>query len=185
MNIKNMKITFLGTGTSQGIPVIASSHPVCKSVNPKDKRLRVSILLSWDSYNFVIDCGPDFRQQMLRENCTKIDGILLTHEHSDHTAGLDDIRPLYFTQGNMPFYAHKRVFKYLYKRYSYIFDTENKYPGTPSIEEIEISKGKVFIIGGKKVIPVEAFHSELPILGFRIEDFTYLTNVKTIAEEEI
>ena len=185
MNIKNMKITFLGTGTSQGIPVIASSHPVCKSVNPKDKRLRVSILLSWDSYNFVIDCGPDFRQQMLRENCTKIDGILLTHEHSDHTAGLDDIRPLYFMQGNMPFYAHKRVFKYLYKRYSYIFETENKYPGTPSIEEIDISKEKTFMIGGKKVIPVEAFHSEIPILGFRIEDFTYLTDVKTITEEEI
>jgi len=180
-----MKITFLGTGTSQGIPVIGSSHPVCLSKNPKDKRLRVSVLLSWDSYNFAIDCGPDFRQQMLRENCTKIDGILLTHEHSDHTAGVDDIRPLYFKQGNMPFFAHQRVFEYLYKRYSYIFETENKYPGAPTIEEIEISKDKSFIIGGKAVVPIEVLHSELPVLGFRIEDFTYLTDVKTIAEEEI
>ncbi len=180
-----MKITFLGTGTSQGIPVIGSSHPVCKSENPKDKRLRVSVLLSWDSYTYVIDCGPDFRQQMLRENCTKIDGILLSHEHSDHTAGLDDIRPFYFRQGNMPFYAHKRVFEYLYKRYSYIFETENKYPGTPTIDEIEISKEKTFSIGGKTVIPIEVLHGQLPVLGFRIDDFTYLTDVKTIAEEEI
>ena len=179
-----MKITFLGTGTSQGIPVIGSSHPVCLSENPKDKRLRVSVLLSWDSYNYVIDCGPDFRQQMLRENCSKVDGILLTHEHSDHTAGIDDIRPLYFRQGHMPFYAHRRVFESLYKRYSYIFETENKYPGAPTIDEIEIAKDKAFIIGGKTVIPIEVLHSELPVLGFRIEDFTYLTDVKTISEEE-
>jgi len=180
-----MKITFLGTGTSQGIPVIGSTHPVCKSDNPKDKRLRVSVLLSWDSFNFVIDCGPDFRQQMLRENCKKVDGILLTHEHSDHTAGVDDIRPYYFMQGNFPFYAHKRVFQYLYKRYSYIFETENKYPGTPAIDEVEISKDQPFIIGGKTVVPIEAYHSKLPILGFRIDNFTYLTDVKTIADAEI
>lgn len=180
-----MKITFLGTGTSQGIPVIGSSHPVCLSQNPKDKRLRVSVLLSWDSYNYVIDCGPDFRQQMLRENCSKVDGILLTHEHSDHTAGIDDIRPLYFRQGHMPFYAHQRVFESLYKRYSYIFETENKYPGAPTINEIEISKDKPFIIGGKTAIPIEVLHSELPVLGFRIDGFTYLTDVKTISEEEI
>lgn len=180
-----MKITFLGTGTSQGIPVIASDHPVCKSDNPKDKRLRVSILISWDTFNFVIDCGPDFRQQMLRENCSKVDGVLLTHEHSDHTAGLDDIRPYYFKQGDFPFYAHKRVFKYLYNRYSYIFETENKYPGTPTINEIEISKEKSFKIGGKTVTPIEVMHSYLPVLGFRIDNFTYLTDVKTIAEEEL
>ncbi|MBE9489510.1 MAG: MBL fold metallo-hydrolase [Bacteroidetes bacterium] len=180
-----MKITFLGTGTSQGIPVIGSSHPVCKSDNPKDKRLRVSVMLSWDAYTYVIDCGPDFRQQMLRENCTKVDGILLTHEHSDHTAGLDDIRPFYFMQGDFPFYAHKRVFKYLYKRYSYIFETENKYPGTPTIREIVISKEKSFMIGGKAVVPIEVMHGVLPVLGFRIDNFTYLTDVKSIDEEEI
>lgn len=180
-----MKITFLGTGTSQGIPVIGSQHPVCKSDNFKDKRLRVSILLSWDTYNYVIDCGPDFRQQMLREECNKVDGILLTHEHSDHTAGLDDIRPFYFMQGDLPFYAHKRVFKYLYNRYSYIFETENKYPGAPTIREVEISKENPFIIGGKMIVPIEALHGELPVLGFRIDNFTYLTDVKSIAEEEI
>jgi len=173
-----IKITFLGTGTSQGIPVIASNHPVCKSENPKDKRLRVSVLLSWGDYNFVIDCGPDFRQQMLRENITKLDGVLITHEHSDHTAGIDDIRPYYFNQGNIPFYAHKRVFENLHQRFAYIFETENKYPGAPTIDEIEISKKE-------NVIPIEAYHAKLPILGFRVDDFSYLTDVKTVSEKEL
>ncbi|QQX76342.1 MULTISPECIES: MBL fold metallo-hydrolase [Aequorivita] len=179
------RVTFLGTGTSQGIPVIGSDHPVCKSSNPKDKRLRVSVLLQWDDFAYVIDCGPDFRQQMLRQNVSKLDGILLTHEHSDHTAGLDDIRPFNFMQGNMPFYAHKRVFKSLHERFAYIFETENKYPGAPSVEEIEIDKDKPFTIGGKEVVSIEAFHDTLPVLGFRVGSFTYLTDVKTIAEEEI
>ena len=177
-------VTFLGTGTSQGIPVIGSNHPVCLSSDPKDKRLRVSVLLAWEGFTYVIDCGPDFRQQMLRENVLKIDGILLTHEHSDHTAGLDDIRPFNFMQGNMPFYTHKRVFESLRERFAYIFATENRYPGAPSISAIEIDKDTPFTIGGKKVIPIEAFHDTLPVLGFRIEDFTYLTDVKTISEEE-
>ncbi|MFT4801540.1 MAG: phosphoribosyl 1,2-cyclic phosphate phosphodiesterase [Flavobacteriaceae bacterium] len=181
----SLTITFLGTGTSQGIPVIASNHPVCKSKDPKDKRLRVSILVSWKEYNFVIDCGPDFRQQILRENCTKIDGILLTHEHSDHTAGLDDIRPFYFEQGNMPFYAHKRVFENLRLRFSYIFETVNKYPGAPTIDEIEINKNNPFQIGGKNIIPIEALHGKLPVLGFKIDNFAYLTDVKTIEEREL
>ncbi|PKA84049.1 phosphoribosyl 1,2-cyclic phosphate phosphodiesterase [Ulvibacter sp. MAR_2010_11] len=180
-----LTITFLGTGTSQGIPVIGSEHPVCKSENPKDKRLRVSVLLSWADFNFVIDIGPDFRQQMLREKCSRINGVLLTHEHSDHTAGIDDIRPFYFKQGDIPFYAHKRVFKSLHQRFAYIFETENKYPGAPTITEIEINKETPFNIGDKKVIPVEAYHDTLPILGFRIEDFTYLTDVKTMADAEI
>lgn len=178
-------VTFLGTGTSQGIPVIGSDHPVCKSNDPKDKRLRVSVLLHWENFRFVIDCGPDFRQQMLRENVSKVDGILLTHEHSDHTAGLDDIRPFNFLQGNMPFYAHKRVFQSLHERFAYIFETENKYPGAPSVEEIEIDKDTTFNIGGKQVVPIEAYHDNLPVLGFRVEGFTYLTDVKTISEEEI
>jgi phosphoribosyl 1,2-cyclic phosphate phosphodiesterase len=178
-------VTFLGTGTSQGIPVIGSDHPVCKSNDPKDKRLRVSVLLSWDDFTFVIDCGPDFRQQMLRENVSKVDGILLTHEHSDHTAGLDDIRPFNFMMGSMPFFAQKRVFESLRERFAYIFATENKYPGAPSITAVEIDKDTPFTIGGKKVIPIEALHDALPVLGFRVGDFTYLTDVKTISEEEI
>ncbi|WP_310993636.1 MBL fold metallo-hydrolase [Aequorivita marina] len=180
-----LSVTFLGTGTSQGVPMIGCDHPVCKSNDPKDKRLRVSVLLSWDDFNFVIDCGPDFRQQMLRESVTKLHGILLTHEHSDHTAGLDDIRPFNFMQGNMPFYGHKRVFDDLRKRFNYIFTTVNKYPGAPNIETNEIDKDSTFNIGGKEVTPIEAMHDALPVLGFRIDDFTYLTDVKTIAEEEI
>ncbi|GHC52173.1 MBL fold metallo-hydrolase [Ulvibacter litoralis] len=181
----SITVTFLGTGTSQGIPVIGSDHPVCKSTNPKDKRLRVSVMLQWDSATYVIDCGPDFRQQMLRENVSKVDGILLTHEHSDHTAGIDDIRPFNFRQGNIPFFAEKRVFDALKQRFAYIFETENKYPGAPTIDEIEIDKDSVFTLAGKEVITIEALHNTLPVLGFKVGGFTYLTDVKTIAETEI
>jgi len=138
-----LKITFLGTGTSQGIPVIGSDHPVCLSDNPKDKRLRVSILVEWDNFTYVIDCGPDFRQQMLRSKCKKIDGIIFTHEHADHTAGLDDIRPFFFRQGDVPIYAHQRVLVELQKRFDYIFTNKNKYPGAPSVIQNEI-KNKAF-----------------------------------------
>ncbi len=116
-----LKITFLGTGTSQGIPIIGSNHPVCLSSDEKDKRLRVSVLIEWEDFNCVVDCGPDFRQQMLRANCERIDGIVFTHEHSDHVLGLDDIRPFYFKQGDISIYAHKRVLKSLRKRFDYIF----------------------------------------------------------------
>ena len=137
-----MKIYFLGTGTSQGIPVIGSDHPVCLSSNFKDKRLRVAVWISWDNYSFVIDCGPDFRQQMLVSKCQSIDGILFTHEHSDHTAGLDDIRPFNFKHGDIPIYAHKRVLHSLKRRFDYIFETENKYPGAPTVTPIEILNNK-------------------------------------------
>ncbi|MAN59775.1 MAG: MBL fold metallo-hydrolase [Flavobacteriaceae bacterium] len=180
-----LTVTFLGTGTSQGIPVIGNDHPVCRSTNPKDKRLRVSVLLQWAENTYVIDCGPDFRQQMLREGVTRLDGILLTHEHSDHTAGLDDIRPFYFRQGNIPFYAHNRVFQSLHERFAYIFETENKYPGAPTIDEIAIDKDSTFSIGEKQVTVVEAYHNSLPVLGFSIDGFTYLTDVKTMASTEM
>ena len=183
MNSK-MTITFLGTGTSQGIPVIGSDHPVCLSHDPKDKRLRVSVLVQWEGFSCVIDCGPDFRQQMLRENVRRVDAILLTHEHSDHTAGIDDIRPFNFMQGKMPFYAHKRVFESLHQRFAYVFEKVNKYPGAPNVDEIEIDKDTIFNLGGKEIITIEAFHDILPVLGFRIGGFTYLTDVKTISKEE-
>jgi len=182
---RSFTVTFLGTGTSQGIPVIGSDHPVCLSEDQKDKRLRVSVLMQWDRYDVVIDCGPDFRQQMLRENVNKIDAILLTHEHSDHTAGIDDIRPFNFKQGNIPFYAHERVFGSLHERFGYIFETENKYPGAPTIDEIKIDKDFTFEIGGKRIVVIEAFHNKLPVLGFKIDGFTYLTDVKTIKDSEI
>jgi phosphoribosyl 1,2-cyclic phosphate phosphodiesterase len=181
----HIKVTFLGTGTSQGIPIIGSNHPVCKSENLKDKRLRVSILIEWENISLVIDCGPDFRQQMLRENVTKIDGVLLTHEHNDHIAGIDDIRPFYFKQGNIPFYAEKRVFEALKKRFEYIFETENKYPGAPSIEQYVIDKDSELDLFGNIITPIQAMHGSLPVLGYRIGDFTYLTDIKTITPEEL
>ena len=122
-----MKITFLGTGTSQGIPIIGSKHPVCLSNNKKDKRLRVSVLVEWGGFTCVIDCGPDFRYQMLRSGCEKIDANVFTHEHSDHVMGFDDIRPFYFRQGDIPIYAHQRVLDSLKQRFDYVFKTEDRY----------------------------------------------------------
>ncbi len=181
-----MKITFLGTGTSQGIPVIGSEHPVCLSNDNRDKRLRSSILINIDSTYFTIDCGPDFRAQMLEENPPHLDGILFTHEHSDHTAGLDDIRPFYFKQdGDFQLYAHSRVFDSLKKRYAYIFETENKYPGAPSVGLNIIKNNYDFYIKDIKITPINAFHGKLQVFGFRINDFVYLTDVKTIAIEEL
>ncbi|WP_232622978.1 MBL fold metallo-hydrolase [Pareuzebyella sediminis] len=182
---EGLKIIFLGTGTSQGIPIIGSNHPVCLSNDPKDKRLRVSVLLRWNKYNYVIDCGPDFRQQMLRHKVSRLDGILFTHEHSDHTAGLDDIRPFFFRQGDIPIFAHERVVHSLKHRFDYIFTDENRYPGAPSVAPHVISKETPFKIGDTLAIPIEANHNRLKVMGFRIKDFTYLTDIKTIANEEI
>ncbi|MFV8336576.1 MBL fold metallo-hydrolase [Flavobacterium sp. RSP29] len=180
-----MKVYFLGTGTSQGIPVIGSNHPVCKSTDFKDKRLRVSVWISWGDHSFVIDCGPDFRQQMLSSNCQKVDGILFTHEHADHTAGIDDIRPFNFKQGEIPIYAHKRVIDNLRRRFDYVFETVNKYPGAPSVTTIEVVNNESFSLGNKTVIPINVMHGNLQVFGYRIDDFAYLTDVKTIEKSEI
>lgn len=177
-----MEVTFLGTGTSQGIPVIGSDHPVCQSSDPRDKRLRSSVLISWENFSVVIDCGPDFRQQMLRENCQRLDAILLTHEHNDHILGLDDVRPFYFMQGFVNIYAHQQVFDSLKRRFDYIFASGEKYPGTPTITEFYIQKNSPFQIGNKTVLPFEVMHGSLPVMGFRIDDFTYITDAKTIDE---
>lgn len=179
-----MKITFLGTGTSQGIPIIGSTHPVCLSSNPKDRRLRVSVLVEWDGFTYVIDCGPDFRYQMLRSNCKRIDGIIFTHEHSDHVMGLDDIRPFYFQQGDISIYAHKRVLKSLKKRFDYIFKIKNKYPGAPTVE-INRVKNTVFKLKNMEVIPINGLHDKLQVFGYRFKDFAYLTDMKTLKEKEI
>ena len=180
-----MEITFLGTGTSQGIPVIGSKHPVCLSKDPRDKRLRVSVLVSWGKYNYVIDCGPDFRQQMLSNDVSNIDGILFTHEHADHTAGMDDIRPFFFRQGDIPIYAHKRVLESLKRRFDYIFTDDNRYPGAPSVQANEVSNDAPFKIGNLAAIPIEAYHNRLQVFGYRIGDFAYLTDIKTISDKEI
>lgn len=180
-----MLITFLGTGTSQGIPVIGSRHPVCLSDDHRDKRLRSSVLLSWDQANYVIDCGPDFRQQMLQVGCDHIDGILFTHEHADHTAGIDDIRPYFFRQGDIPIYALPRVINNLNIRFDYIMSAENKYPGSPSVKLHTIDPKTNFTLKGKTVVPVLGLHNRIEVLGYRIENFAYLTDIKSISETEI
>ena len=180
-----IEIIFLGTGTSQGIPIIGSTHPVCQSQNPKDKRLRASLAIKWNRFFFVIDCGPDFRQQMLNCGTKKLDGILYTHEHADHTAGLDDIRPFYFRQGEINLILTKKVLSFLRKRFDYIFESYNKYPGAPSVTVKIINKNKKFILGNKEIIPVEVLHGQLPIIGYRIDNFAYLTDVKSISNTEI
>jgi phosphoribosyl 1,2-cyclic phosphate phosphodiesterase len=178
-----LKITFLGTGASQGIPIIGSTHPVCLSGDTTDKRLRVSVLLEWERFTYVIDCGPDFRQQMLTNNVSKIDGIIFTHEHADHTAGLDDIRPFFFKQGDIPIYAHKRVIKALKERFNYIFKTKNKYPGVPNLLVNRI-KNEPFTLSNVDIVPVKGMHYKLPVFGFRFNKFAYLTDFKTISEKE-
>ncbi|MFB9057582.1 MBL fold metallo-hydrolase [Mariniflexile ostreae] len=179
-----MKITFLGTGTSQGVPVIGSTHPVCLSTDFKDKRLRVSVLIEWDSYVYVIDCGPDFRQQMLRASCSKIDGILFTHEHSDHVAGLDDVRPFYFRQGDIDIYAHERVLKSLAVRFDYIFNTGYKYPGVPTLTT-HVVENTPFKLHNLEVVPIHGMHHKLQVFGYRFGDFAYLTDMKTVEDHEI
>jgi len=179
-----LKITFLGTGTSQGIPVITCNCVVCRSDDYRNKRLRVSVLIETADKTIVIDSGPDFRYQMLRANVQNLDAILYTHEHKDHVAGLDDIRPFnYLLKKNIDIYATERVQHGLKKEFSYIF-AEVKYPGLPQIEMHTISD-QPFYIGETKIEPLDIMHYRLPILGFRIGDFTYITDAKTVPEETV
>lgn len=180
----SMKITFLGTGTSQGIPIIGSQHPVCLSDNPKDKRLRVSVMIEWDDCRYIIDCGPDFRQQMLRQNVSFIDGILFTHEHNDHVIGLDDVRPFYFRQSDISIYAEDRVVNELKKRFEYVFQVENKYPGAPTLD-VNLVDTESFYLKNMKVEPIRVYHNKLPVFGYRMRDFAYITDAKTIPDSEM
>ncbi len=178
-----MKITFLGTGTSQGIPMIANNAPVCLSTDTKDKRLRSSVMISWNDVNYIIDCGPDFRQQMLRENIQSINGVLFTHEHSDHTAGIDDLRPFTYQMGEVPVYAQERVLKNLKVRFDYIFKTENRYAGAPKLKE-HIITNQSFDLDGMQVTPIEIFHGDLPITAYRFGNVAYITDLKTMVDQE-
>ncbi|MDT0621372.1 MBL fold metallo-hydrolase [Croceitalea vernalis] len=182
---EGLKVTFLGTGTSQGIPILGSQHPVCLSSDSRDKRLRVSVLVQWDEFNYVIDCGPDFRQQLLKNPIDSLDGVLFTHEHADHTAGIDDIRPFFFRQGDIPIYAHERVVTALKRRFDYIFANENRYPGAPAVAINLVDKNSSFELEGLRVTPIEVLHNRLPVLGYRIQDFVYLTDVKRVEDAEI
>lgn len=179
-----MKITFLGTGTSQGIPVITCSCLVCQSADHRDKRLRVSVLIETSDKTLVIDSGPDFRYQMLRAGVKDLDAILYTHEHKDHVAGLDDIRPFnYLLKKNIDIYATERVQEGLRREFAYIF-SEVKYHGLPQIEMHTIGHSP-FFVGRTKIEPLDIMHYKLPILGFRIGDFTYITDAKTVPEHTI
>jgi phosphoribosyl 1,2-cyclic phosphate phosphodiesterase len=180
---KLLKITFLGTGTSQGIPMIASNDPVCLSKDQKDKRLRSSVMISWNDVSYVIDCGPDFRQQMLRENVQLINGVLFTHEHSDHTAGIDDLRPFCYKIGEMPIYSNGKTLQSLEQRFDYIFSKENRYLGAPSVQANIVDK-LPFFIEDVQVIPIQVMHGNLPVIAYRIQDFAYLTDVKSILKSE-
>jgi phosphoribosyl 1,2-cyclic phosphate phosphodiesterase len=178
-----MKVTFLGTGTSQGVPVIACECEVCSSSDTRDKRLRCSVLIELPDLNIVIDTGPDFRQQMLREKVQRVDAVLFTHAHKDHVAGLDDIRAFNFKHSmDMQVYATQDVQQSLKREFHYVF-AENPYPGIPKVRLHEIDKNP-FSIAGQEIIPVEVMHAQLPVLGFRLDNFAYLTDAKTISEEE-
>lgn len=178
-----MKVTFLGTGTSQGVPVIACECDVCQSLDFRDKRLRTSIHIDVQSKSFVIDSGPDFRQQMLTERIRHLDALIFTHEHKDHTAGMDDVRAFNFKQNqDIPIYAHQKVLDQLRQEFSYIF-AAHKYPGIPRIKENTI-ENKPFQIEGVDFTPIEVFHYKLPVFGFRVQDFTYITDANSIADIE-
>jgi len=151
----------------------------------KDKRLRSSILIQNDDISINVDCGPDFRQQMLRTDCKNLDAIIFTHEHADHTSGIDDTRPFFFRQGKIPIYLHERVLNSLKERFAYIFNTKKRYPGAPDFEINLIDKNQDFKIKNLIITPVESMHMKLPVLGFRINKFAYLTDVKTIERKEL
>ncbi|HEK20645.1 MULTISPECIES: MBL fold metallo-hydrolase [unclassified Mucilaginibacter] len=178
-----MIITFLGTGTSQGVPVIACTCEVCTSADKHDKRLRTSIMIEAEDKIIVIDSGPDFRYQMLREQVMHLDAIVFTHEHKDHVAGMDDIRAFNYKQdAAMDIYATSRVQEGLRREFSYIFD-EFKYPGIPQVNMHTIGT-EPFHIGSVQLIPIEVMHYKLPVLGYRINDFTYITDAKTVSDTE-
>lgn len=177
-----MKITFLGTGTSQGVPVIACDCNTCLSGDSRDKRLRTSVMIENQETTIVIDAGPDFRQQMLRENVRKLDAIILTHEHKDHIAGMDDVRAFnYKSQDAIDIYAEERVQKAVRKEYSYVF-AEFQYPGIPKMRLNQITEYG-FTIGKINLLPLRVFHYRLPVYGFRIGNFAYVTDANYIPEE--
>jgi len=179
---KNVKITFLGTGTSQGVPVIACECPTCMSTDVRDKRLRAALLVETPANTIVIDAGPDFRQQMLNAHVKKLDAILLTHEHKDHIAGMDDVRAFnYKSQAAIDIYAEERVQNAVRKEYAYVF-AENRYPGVPKMELHNIDNYNLDL-RGDIIIPLRIFHYRLPILGFRIGNMAYITDANYIPEE--
>ncbi|WP_460583451.1 MBL fold metallo-hydrolase [Hymenobacter arcticus] len=181
-----MKLTFLGTGTSSGVPMIGCTCPVCRSLDYRDQRLRVSVHLAVEGRSLVIDTGPDFRQQMLRANIDHLDGILFTHEHKDHTAGLDDVRPFNFRQQQeLPIFAEPRVLEQLKREFAYVF-AEHKYPGVPQLSVHPIlSDEQTFDVLGLAVQPLRAQHHKLPVLGFRLGGLAYITDANHVSDSTL
>ncbi|ERJ58761.1 MBL fold metallo-hydrolase [Sphingobacterium paucimobilis] len=179
-----MKIRFLGTGTSQGVPVIACNCPVCLSTDKRDKRLRTSVLVELDNgYNVVIDTGPDFRYQMLREHVDHLDAVLMTHAHKDHIAGLDDVRAFnYHQQQSIAIYADAPTLEALQREFYYAFSAV-KYPGVPQLDLEEVNPGVAFDIFGQQIMPIEVLHYKMPVMGYRIGNFAYITDAKTVSQE--
>ena len=181
--MKKARLEFLGTGTSQGVPMIGCGCEVCASLDPHDKRLRASVLVDYCGKRFLVDAGPDFRQQMLRAGVSHVDVILLTHNHKDHTGGLDDIRAFnYLEKAATHIYCEKYVEDSLRKEYSYAF-AENKYPGAPDWD-VHIIDEKPFCIDGVEIIPIRGKHFTLPVLGYRFGDIAYCTDMNCIPDDE-
>jgi phosphoribosyl 1,2-cyclic phosphate phosphodiesterase len=179
-----LKVTFLGTGTSQGVPVIGCECEVCRSLDFRDKRFRSSIHLEAKGVSLVVDTGPDFRMQMLRAGIKRLDAVIYTHEHKDHTAGLDDIRPYNFSQQmDIPIFGRKQVLEQIQREFSYIFSAK-KYPGVPQVDAIEITENP-FRVNGLSIIPIPVLHYKLPVLGFRFGDFSYITDANFIPDESL
>lgn len=178
-----MTVTFLGTGTSQGVPIICCECAVCKSNDPKDNRLRSSILIESETTKIIIDAGPDFRQQLLRKNLKSLDAVVFTHEHKDHIAGLDEVKAFnYFNNMKMPVYATERVQTALKREFAYIF-SEEKYPGIPEIDLHTITDEPI-CINDIKLLPIDVIHYKMPVKGYRIRNFTYITDANYISETE-
>ncbi len=180
-----MKITILGSGTSCGVPQVGCTCEVCTSTDPKDKRLRCSSLVEVKGKRILIDCSPDFREQMLRIDFKPIDAVLITHEHYDHVGGLDDLRP-YSIFGDVEVYAEKFCADHLMERIPYCFiPKERRYPGVPALNLLEMEPHVPVVVGDVNVIPIRVMHGKLPIVGFRIDNFAYITDMKTIPDEEL
>jgi phosphoribosyl 1,2-cyclic phosphate phosphodiesterase len=179
------KVVILGSGTSQGVPVIACECHVCTSVDSKDQRTRASILVQLANENYVVDSGPDFRFQMLRENVKSLRGIIFTHEHKDHVAGLDDVRAFNYKESRpMEVYCTEEVEWALKREFHYVF-SEDKYPGIPKVELKRVGDEKIKLANDLEVVPINVLHYKMPVKAYRFGDFTYITDAKKISKEEI